>query len=236
MFKKKDLIITPEYWMETIQDEVFRQLTDYMKREELNKTELAGRLNVSKGYISQMLNGAFNFTLKKLIEIALSIGKVPYIKFITPEEYLAIEREAKRKGERDKSINDLHLREQFEDMEATLKRIEELKEYSVDAYNYCKESYVMRLRFLLKSIQAENTRVELFVHEVKSPDLYTFRINNRPATALNLVSLLRTYHKELHITNVENGLSISYIAETLRNAGENVQSQIDFNKLTVSQN
>ncbi len=234
MFKKKDLIATPEYWMEVIQNEVFRQLTGYMEKEELNKTELATKLNVSKGYISQMLNGAFNFTLKKLIEIALSIGKVPQIKFITPEEYLRIEKEANEKQE--KSINDLYLREQFENIEATLKRIEDLKSVNVDAYNYCKANYIMRLKLMLKSIQAESQRADLFVHEVTSPDLYTFKINNQPISPTKIFGLLQKHHNDLQSSNAENVLSISYITETLKNVGEDIESQINFEKLTVSQN
>lgn len=81
MLKYKDLIKTPEYRLETIQNEIFRQVWTYMEKEDLNQSQLAKRLGVSKGYISQILNGNFNFTLKKLIELAIFIGVVPEITF-----------------------------------------------------------------------------------------------------------------------------------------------------------
>jgi transcriptional regulator with XRE-family HTH domain len=81
MLKYKDLIKTPEYRLETIQNEIFRQVWAYMEKEDLNQSQLAKRLGVSKGYISQIINGNFNFTLKKLIELATFIGVVPEITF-----------------------------------------------------------------------------------------------------------------------------------------------------------
>jgi transcriptional regulator with XRE-family HTH domain len=81
MFTKVDLQKTPEYWLEAIQNELYQQVVDYMEKEKINQTELANKLGVSKGYISQILKGQFNYTLKKLIELSLAIGKVPNIQF-----------------------------------------------------------------------------------------------------------------------------------------------------------
>ena len=81
MFSNKELIQTPEYWLETIQNEIFRQVKIYMEENELNQTQLANKLGVSKGYISQILNGNFNFTLKKLIELSIAIDVIPDIQF-----------------------------------------------------------------------------------------------------------------------------------------------------------
>ena len=83
---REKLLKSPAYWFEYQQNELFRQVTEYMERENINQTELAARLNVSKGYVSQILNGNFNHTLKKLIEICLAIGLVPQIKFTNVEE------------------------------------------------------------------------------------------------------------------------------------------------------
>jgi predicted XRE-type DNA-binding protein len=76
---REKLLKSPAYWFEYQQNELFRQVDEYMRSEKINQTELAERLDVSKGYISQILNGNFNYTLKKLIEISLSIGLVPQI-------------------------------------------------------------------------------------------------------------------------------------------------------------
>ena len=81
MFSYNELVQTPEYWLETIQNEIFRQVKFYMEKNDLNQTQLAKKLGVSKGYISQILNGNFNFTLKKLIELSLAIGISPNIQF-----------------------------------------------------------------------------------------------------------------------------------------------------------
>ncbi|HAL83943.1 MAG TPA: XRE family transcriptional regulator [Mucilaginibacter sp.] len=78
---REKLLNSPDYWFEYSQNELFRQVYDFMEREHINQTELASKLNVSKGYISQIFNGNFNYTLKKLIEICLSIGIVPQIKY-----------------------------------------------------------------------------------------------------------------------------------------------------------
>ena len=54
MLSKKELITTPEYWIEKLQNEIFRQVYAYMEKEGLNQSQLAIRLGVSKGYISQV--------------------------------------------------------------------------------------------------------------------------------------------------------------------------------------
>lgn len=81
MLTREDLLKDPDYWFEGEQNELFRQVSEYMERENINQTELAKRLKVSKGYISQILNGNFNYTLKKHIELCLSIGLVPKISY-----------------------------------------------------------------------------------------------------------------------------------------------------------
>jgi transcriptional regulator with XRE-family HTH domain len=75
--KREDILRRPAYWFEHEQNELYSQVTDYMERENINRTELAVRLNVSKGYITQLLKGNYNYTLKKWIELCLAIGIVP---------------------------------------------------------------------------------------------------------------------------------------------------------------
>jgi len=75
------LLKSPVYWFEYEQNELFRQVVKFMEEEGINQTELAVRLGVSKGYISQILSGNFNYTLKKLIELCLAIGLVPKINY-----------------------------------------------------------------------------------------------------------------------------------------------------------
>jgi transcriptional regulator with XRE-family HTH domain len=86
MLKHEELIKTPEYLLEIIQNELYRRVDNYMKTENINQTQLAQKLGVSKGYISQILNGGFNHTLKKLIDLSISIGLVPKVDFVPINE------------------------------------------------------------------------------------------------------------------------------------------------------
>ena len=81
MISREKLLKSPEYWFEHVQNDLYGQVIAYMKAEGINQNQLARRLGVSKGYISQILNGRFNYTLKKLIELSLAIGKVPAITY-----------------------------------------------------------------------------------------------------------------------------------------------------------
>ncbi|MEI6886248.1 MAG: helix-turn-helix transcriptional regulator [Bacteroidota bacterium] len=89
MISHKELIQTPEYWIETIQNELFREVHNYLHEHGMNQTQFADQLGVSKGYISQILNGNFNFTLSKLVELSLAIGVVPKLAFEKIEETTA---------------------------------------------------------------------------------------------------------------------------------------------------
>lgn len=79
--KREDLLKNKGYWISKIQIDLYSQLEGYMTDNNLNRTQLAKRLGVSKGYISQVLNGDFNHRLSKLVELSLSIDKFPEIKF-----------------------------------------------------------------------------------------------------------------------------------------------------------
>ncbi|OFX18080.1 MAG: hypothetical protein A2033_18790 [Bacteroidetes bacterium GWA2_31_9] len=81
MLSKEELLKTPEYWFENIQNEIYRQVSDYIQNEGITQTQLAEKLGVTKGYISQIMNGNFNYTLKKLIELSLAINKIPVVEF-----------------------------------------------------------------------------------------------------------------------------------------------------------
>ena len=81
MKTKEELLKTQEYWFETIQNEIYRQLNEYMKVNNISRTKLAEEMKVSKGYITQILSGDFNCSLRKLIELSLFIKKAPIIEF-----------------------------------------------------------------------------------------------------------------------------------------------------------
>lgn len=86
MLQPEELVNRPEYWLETIQNEIFRQVTEYLKVNNMTQSQLAVQLGVSKGYVSQIMKGEFNYTLKKLIELSLAMGKAPVVIFKSLEE------------------------------------------------------------------------------------------------------------------------------------------------------
>jgi transcriptional regulator with XRE-family HTH domain len=93
MLIREELVKKPEYWLETIQNEIFRQVTAYLKEKNLTQNQLAEQLGVTKGYVSQIMKGEFNYTLKKLIELSLAVGKAPVINFIPLTEIVSAESE-----------------------------------------------------------------------------------------------------------------------------------------------
>ncbi|NBW35873.1 MAG: XRE family transcriptional regulator [Cytophagia bacterium] len=92
MITREELLKSPEYWFENAQNELYRQVIQYKESKGINQSELATELGVTKGYVSQILKGEFNYTLKKLIEISLAIGKVPQIEYREISELLTEDR------------------------------------------------------------------------------------------------------------------------------------------------
>jgi transcriptional regulator with XRE-family HTH domain len=81
MFKRKELLQSKEYWLIRFQTELYATMETYMKENNLNRTQLAKILGVTKGYISQVLNGNYDHRLSKFIELSLAIKKAPRIRF-----------------------------------------------------------------------------------------------------------------------------------------------------------
>lgn len=79
--KREELLKNKGYWISKIQIDLFNQLENYMSENNLNRTKLAKELGVSKGYITQVLNGDFNHRISKLVELSLAINKIPEINF-----------------------------------------------------------------------------------------------------------------------------------------------------------
>lgn len=92
MISREELLQSPEYWFENAQNDLYGQVIEYMERENINQNQLAQHLGVTKGYVSQILKGEFNYTLKKLIEISLAIGRVPQIEYKLVSEVLREEK------------------------------------------------------------------------------------------------------------------------------------------------
>ncbi len=79
--ERKELLQQESYWITKIQLDLYGQIDQYMKVNNLNKTQFAEKLGVTKGYLSQVLNGDFDHKLSRLVRLAMAIGKVPMIEF-----------------------------------------------------------------------------------------------------------------------------------------------------------
>ncbi len=77
------------YWVEGINGLLYNSILDYMEKNNLNRTQLAKELGLSKGRISQILNdGEINFSIEKLVEISLKINMFPILKFEDCDSYI----------------------------------------------------------------------------------------------------------------------------------------------------
>lgn len=79
--KREELLLSPDYWVAKAQTDLFNQVNDYLRESKISRNDLAKKLGVTKGYISQVLNGNCDHRLSKIVELSMAIGKVPTITF-----------------------------------------------------------------------------------------------------------------------------------------------------------
>lgn len=84
--ERKEVLKSPEYWTAKAQIELYNQAKVYMEKSGKNRSQLAEYLGVSKGYVSQLLNGDYDHRLSKFFELALAFGVVPQIDFVPIED------------------------------------------------------------------------------------------------------------------------------------------------------
>lgn len=78
MITREQLLKNERFWTETIQNKIYNDLASFVKKENISQKEIAKKMGVSKGRISQILKGDnLNFRIDTLVKICLSIGKVP---------------------------------------------------------------------------------------------------------------------------------------------------------------
>jgi len=85
---RKDLLKHESYWLAKIQLDLYGQIEQYLKNNNLSKTAFAKKLGVSKGYVSQVLNGDFDHKLSRLVKLAMATGKVPKVTFENLDEII----------------------------------------------------------------------------------------------------------------------------------------------------
>lgn len=87
MITNDELLETPEYWTTRIQLDLYSHLQVYMKENGLNRTQLAQKLGVTKGYVTQVLSGDFDHRLSKLVELSLAVGLIPKMEFVPKVDF-----------------------------------------------------------------------------------------------------------------------------------------------------
>lgn len=102
---REELLNSNEYWVGEIQHSLFKLIKDYMDTNKFSRKELADRLGVTKGYISQILNGEFDHRISKLVELAMIIGKVPRIDYIDIDQIKKLDELGELHKQRYDSIN-----------------------------------------------------------------------------------------------------------------------------------
>lgn len=93
--KKEELLRNPEYWIAHIQNDLFNMVDDYRKSNNLKQKDLADLLKVSKGYVSQILNGDFDHKISKLVDLALTFNRAPIITYENLEDFIKMDAEGK---------------------------------------------------------------------------------------------------------------------------------------------
>lgn len=86
--ERQELLKTREYWTEKIKLDLFQIVSTYRKENNLTVEKLANKLGVTKGYVSQVLNGDFDHKISKLVELAMACDVVPIIKFEPITQYI----------------------------------------------------------------------------------------------------------------------------------------------------
>jgi transcriptional regulator with XRE-family HTH domain len=76
-------LVAEELLITQVAEEIWKALDEA----DLNKTDLAGKLSKSKGYITQLLNGSRNMTLRTLADICFALDKTPVIHLESKHPY-----------------------------------------------------------------------------------------------------------------------------------------------------
>lgn len=90
--ERKDVLKSVDYWTTKIQLDLYQCAVAYMQKSGKNKTQLAKHLGVSKGYVSQLLNGDYDHRLSKMVELSLAFGFVPNVSFKHVEDVISEDR------------------------------------------------------------------------------------------------------------------------------------------------
>lgn len=86
--KRENLIRSKEYIVSQIQLNLLNLIGAYKENKNLRDYQLADKLGVSKGYVSQILHATFDHKISKIVDLALACNAVPLIYFVDIEQYV----------------------------------------------------------------------------------------------------------------------------------------------------
>jgi transcriptional regulator with XRE-family HTH domain len=74
----------PSYWVEKTNIALYDAIVRFMQKKKMNQKSLAKYLEISEGRLSQILNtGNINYSLEKIIQIAIKVEMYPAFNFIS---------------------------------------------------------------------------------------------------------------------------------------------------------
>lgn len=86
--KRSELLRSPEWWIANIQNELYSLIYSYMEDKKLKKKDIADKLKVSRGYVTQILDGNFDHKISKLVDVSLAFNKVPIIHYVDVDNFI----------------------------------------------------------------------------------------------------------------------------------------------------
>ena len=137
---RKQLLNSKEYWLSKIQIDLFNQVFDYLENNNMNRSELAKKLGVTKGYISQVLNGDADHRISKMVKLSLAIGVVPDVRFKNLKEYLETDEQCENRNEQElmDSLQKIHesgyMSYKKENLSKNNSELKEMEDYSISEY------------------------------------------------------------------------------------------------------
>jgi transcriptional regulator with XRE-family HTH domain len=89
MISREEIIRNEYYWIEIIQNKLYNDLSLYIDKNNISQKEIAKKMGVSKGRVSQLLNGDnMNYKLETIVKLCLAIDKVPSFDLVSINELM----------------------------------------------------------------------------------------------------------------------------------------------------
>ncbi|MFT4757633.1 MAG: putative XRE-type DNA-binding protein [Vicingaceae bacterium] len=75
---REKVLSSTSYWVEAINGKLYNAIVEFMENNDMKQKDLAKHLEITPGRVSQILNdGEINFSIEKVVDIALKIDKIP---------------------------------------------------------------------------------------------------------------------------------------------------------------